>query len=108
MGLSGSSITIVILFAVLLFSITICEDLRHKSSNDEGLGKFLIFSGAYMLGIFSYIVIYLTGSRFVNLKYVFILIIWFSYCAVLASMIIQSVYIFGIDKLWIRNCTASI
>lgn len=108
MGLSGSSITIVILFAVLLFSITICEDHRHKSSNDEGLGKFLIFSGAYMLGIFSYIVIYLTGSRFVNLKYVFILIIWFSYCAVLASMIIQSVYIFGIDRLWIRNCTASI
>ena len=108
MGLSGRSITTGILLAVLLISITICEEHRSKRTKDEGLSRFLIFSGAYMTGIFCYIVIFLSGDRLENMQYVFMLYTWFSYCAVLSSMIVQSMFIFGCNRLWVRNCAYGI
>ena len=106
MTVSGQLIVVSILFAVLMFAIAIDKNFRDKCMGVNGAGLFLLFQRAYMVGIIAYIVIYLTIGRHDNIPYLMQLFVWYSYCAILASMIIQSLTIFEFHGLWVKNCTA--
>ena len=94
-----------ILFTVLLISISIVIKDKSIKWHDEGLNRFLIFAYAYMIGIISYIAMYLIDGNRTTARYMLLLIIWYSYCAILASMIIQSMLIFGTESVIIRRVT---
>ena len=99
-------VVVSILFTVLLVAISITINHKKKSAKDEGLSRFLMFANTYMAGIVSYIMIYLLSGTESAARYMFVLIVWFCYCAILASMIIQCVFIFEYDRIWIKNITA--
>lgn len=94
-----------ILFAVLLAASSIIIKDKSISRNDEGSNRFLLFAYAYMIGIISYIIQYLLGDKKFIATYILTLIVWYAYCTILASMIIQSMTIFEIESLWIRRIT---
>ena len=94
-----------VLLAVFLAALSIIFRDVSISKDDEGLHRFLVFAHAYMIGIAAYFLIYLLNDSSNVFKYILILIIWYAYCAVLASMIIQSMFIFGNDSIIIRRIT---
>lgn len=94
-----------ILFTVLLIAISIVIRDKSISKSDEGLSRFLLFAYAYMIGIISYIVIYFINDSRSIITYILILVVWYSYCAVLASMIIQSMFLFDNNNRTIRIIT---
>lgn len=105
MAVNSLIIVEAILFAVLLTAISIGIKDKSISKNDEGLNRFLVFAYAYMIGIICYIIIFFLCYKETIAIYVFNLIIWYAYCAVLASMIIQSMFIFGNESARIRRIT---
>ena len=105
MAVNSLIIVEAILFAVLLTAISISIKDESISKNDEGLNRFLVFAYAYMIGIICYIIIFFLCYKETIAIYVFNLIIWYAYCAVLASMIIQSMFIFGNESARIRRIT---
>ncbi|MCR4806744.1 MAG: response regulator [Lachnospiraceae bacterium] len=99
-------VVVSILFSILLVAISITINHKKKSVNDEGLPRFLMFSYAYIAGIVCYIGIYLLSDSGSVLRYVLLLIIWCCYNAMLASMIMQCIFIFDYNKIWIKNITS--
>ena len=95
-----------ILFTILLIAVSITINHQRKSANDEGLPRFLMFAYAYMTGLACYIVSYLLYGTDSVVRYVCMLIIWCCYCGTLATMIIQCVFIFEYDRIWIKNATS--
>lgn len=95
-----------ILFTILLVAISITINHQRKSANDEGLPRFLMFAYAYITGLACYIVSYLLYGTDSVIRYMCMLIIWCCYCATLATMIMQCVFIFEYDRIWIKNATA--
>ena len=96
-------VVVSILFTVLLMAISITINHKKKSANDEGLPRFLMFAYAYIVGLTCYILSYLLiGTQSVT-RYILMLIIWCCYSAILASMIIQCVFIFEYNRIWIKN-----
>ncbi len=94
-----------ILFVILLFTISITVKDKSISRNDEGLNRFLVFAYAYIIGLSAYIFQYMLSGTKTILIYFCNLIVWYSYCAILASMINQSIYIFDNKRKWIRRLT---
>lgn len=94
-----------ILFVVLLFTISITVKDKSISKNDEGLNRFLVFAYAYIIGLCAYIVQYMLSGTKTILIYFCSLITWYAYCAILASMINQSIYVFANKRMWIRRVT---
>ncbi len=99
-------VVVSILFTVLLVAISITINHRKKSTNDEGLPRFLMFAYAYITGLISYILIYLILGTGSVARYILLLVIWCCYCATLATMIMQCIFIFDYNKIWIKNLTA--
>ena len=95
-----------ILFTILLIAISITINHQKKSANDEGLPRFLMFAYAYITGLACYILSYLLYGTDSVVRYMCMLIIWCCYCATLATMIMQCVFIFEYDRIWIKNATA--
>ncbi len=95
-----------ILFTILLIAISITINHQRKSANDEGLPRFLMFAYAYITGLVCYIICYLLYGTDSVVRYMCMLIIWCCYCATLASMIMQCIFIFEYDRIWIKNATA--
>ncbi|MCR5420309.1 MAG: response regulator [Lachnospiraceae bacterium] len=98
-------IIVSILFAVLLFAISIGFNNKNSHAKDEDFQSFLIFSRAYIFGVIGYLVIYLLDDKYITIKYIFLIIIWYCYCFILSSMIMQSIRIFKSEEKWIRNCS---
>ena len=105
MAVISLMVTESILFVVLLFTISITVKDKSISKNDEGLNRFLVFAYAYIIGLCAYIVQYMLSGTKTILIYFCSLITWYAYCAILASMINQSIYVFANKRMWIRRVT---
>lgn len=99
-------VVVSILFTILLVAISITINHKKKNANDEGLARFLMFAYAYITGLICYILSYLLYGTDNVIRYMCMLIIWCCYCATLATMIIQCVFIFEYNRIWIKNLTS--
>lgn len=101
-------VVVSILFTVLLSAISITINHKKKSTNDEGLQRFLMFAYAYIAGLVSYIMVYLLLGSDSVVRYMLLLVIWCCYCAMLAAMIMQCIFIFDYNRVWIKNVTSAL
>ncbi|MCR5509251.1 MAG: response regulator [Lachnospiraceae bacterium] len=97
-----------VLFAILLITVSIVYKHKALSKDDEGSRRFFMLVNAYVAGVICYIIIYLMDDSFGAFRHMFYIIVWYSYAAVLACMIVQSLYIFDYKGRTLKHVTSAL
>ena len=97
MTISSKFIIVSILFALILFVLAVGVDVKSNSNDKTGIKKFLVFERSYICLLVAYIFQFFCSDNSI-IQIALIIVVWYSYCVILSSIISQIAYFSQCNK----------